>query len=1042
MPALRETAAWLAELQPTFWQELLQLDPLALVRGDLRRLRDEQRADLVQRLAVVIGTLAYPPYLESRERSFLQQLRHPGLAAQLEPLLTSDGVPSAAVRFAMDMAKGCSVQELVPVLIKQALDTAQPFGKRADALDILRDIMPDEAKTALRPLIHCIPEEDKRDEFRGDLLWTLWPAHLEPDELLPLLTPEQDDHYGGAYRFFMHQLERQDIQFSAASVRASLNWLSHNGATLEYRHRRTEFWARMSSLIWHRTWQVINEPGVKEAAAAAYATGTEHHDYFSVEGASDDARLEVLKVTLTNHYKGTRWSNVVFDFSRQKPLLSHTDWDRLFPLIYTKLSFGQRKWLATVLFRLLVDSRYGEAEAIYCQRYEQFHSAARRYASARTVRREWFKPCVLRSKIARFERKNWIQGQKRIRKETWRKRNRRRETLQKIGQHARFMRWLVGREVRYTCKQWNYFLNSLQLDKTEKNHYRHNVDPGQSKRWRRLAPSLKAKALDRLWEFIVQHPIPPTTWYEPGNRTSLGAEIMREGLVLLFSQREQLVRSQPPRFWQGLAPFLVRFDDSAHEGIRYELLSLTATNAPQEVDSAIALGMDARDAREHGSLNRFKDWYQWLPAARFPALLLSGIEFEVWNEELSAQVLTAMLEVNYVPAWEYVREMLSVPAGQTIKRPKLAASLFGSLLFRKENYLPDVWQYWEWLSNHPDIARAVISAEINHPSPRELTYLVGLQEEELEVLILWLTWTFDLLPTDVDDWSNDTPQGKYAGLRTAAAAELAERGTATAWRIIERLSEQLGQPFWIRGRLDQVRENLRRNAWVPASPEELIEMSQQAGKRLIRSATDLQELVLDSLRRFQADLHNELAVANTLWIPQKQGNKQVGHEVRDENFLSDVLRLYLDKDLRRPEILIKREVEIRKSIGVGTGQRTDLFIDAFTRDKKGEKVEVVTVVIEVKLAKNKETETALEGQLLPYLVDQHYKHGIYLIGWHYGQYDALPASKKDLSTLHHLLQNQTASVSDTYSIRTLILDIRLPADTARAKDTTELFETI
>jgi hypothetical protein len=179
-----------------------------------------------------------------------------------------------------------------------------------------------------------------------------------------------------------------------------------------------------------------------------------------------------------------------------------------------------------------------------------------------------------------------------------------------------------------------------------------------------------------------------------------------------------------------------------------------------------------------------------------------------------------------------------------------------------------------------------------------------------------------------------------------------------------------------------------------------------------------------------------------LWIPQKQGNKQVGHEVRDENFLSDVLRLYLDKDLRRPEVLIKREVEIRKSIGVGTGQRTDLYIDAFLRDKTGDKIEVVTVVIEVKLAKNKETETALEDQLLPYLADQSYKHGIYLIGWHYGQYDTLPASKKDLPTLHQLLKSQTESVTGKYSIRTLILDIRLPADTARSKDAAYLFEAI
>lgn len=400
-----------------------------------------------------------------------------------------------------------------------------------------------------------------------------------------------------------------------------------------------------------------------------------------------------------------------------------------------------------------------------------------------------------------------------------------------------------------------------------------------------------------------------------------------------------------------------------------------------------------------------------------------------------------MLEVNYAPAWEYVRELLSKPAGQVIERPRLAISLFSSLLFRKSDHLPDAWEYWEWLSNHPDIARAVIGGKVSHPMPGEFTYLAGFLEEELATLALWLTWAFELLPTDVDDW-NDNPRGPFAGLRTAVAAELAGRGTTTAWRLLEELGEQLNRPYWVRIRLDQVRENLRRNSWEPASPEELIEMSQQTDKRLIKSATDLQELVLDSLRRFQADLHNELAVANTLWIPQKSGNKQTGHKVRDENFLSDVLRLYLDKDLRRPEVLIKREVEIRKSIGEDTGQRTDLFIDAFTRDERGEKVEVVTVVIEVKLARNDETETALNDQLIPYLIDQPYKHGIYLVGWHYGQYDSLPGRKKTLIDLRQLLQSQTAAVPDTYSIRTLIMDIRLAADAERAKDDSELFEVI
>lgn len=622
VPALRETAAWLSELQPAFWQELLGIDPVALVRGDLRRLRDGQRADVVLRLAEVIGALAYPPYLENRERSFMQQLRHPDLAAQLEPLLTHDDVPPATMRFAMDMATGCQVLELVPALTNQALDAAQPFDKRARALNILRDIMPEEAKPALRSLIHDIPKEDERDEFRGDLLHILWPAHLRPDELLPLLTPERDSHYLGGYHAFTHRLEKAEILFSAETVQTSLAWLSRHGASLEYRHRQTELWNNVSILIWQRAWQFAAEPGMKEAIAAAYAVGVERHEYFSVKGASDEARLGVLKILLAKHYKTVNWVNVGFAYSQQDALIKQADWDGLFTFIYSRLSAGQRGWLARVLRRLLVDTLHAGLVEVYCQRYEQFLSAARRYASVRAVWREWFKPMILGSKEAEEDRKDWLQRKKRERKDDWKKKNRRRVTLRKIGKQVRFMRWLVGREVDRFCRQWHHFLNSLQLDRTEKNHYRQNVDPGQSKRWGRLASKLKEKVLDRLWEFIEKYPMPPIGWYGPANRTTCGAEVLREGLVLLLSQRGQLIRGQQPEFWQNLASFLVWADESAHEGIRHELLHLAATHAPQQVDSAISLSMDARDDREHGSLNKFKDWYRWLPAARFPALLL------------------------------------------------------------------------------------------------------------------------------------------------------------------------------------------------------------------------------------------------------------------------------------------------------------------------------------------------------------------------------------------------------------------------------------
>jgi len=255
-----------------------------------------------------------------------------------------------------------------------------------------------------------------------------------------------------------------------------------------------------------------------------------------------------------------------------------------------------------------------------------------------------------------------------------------------------------------------------------------------------------------------------------------------------------------------------------------------------------------------------------------------------------------------------------------------------------------------------------------------------------------------------------------------------------AWEILQELVTYLGQPFWLRARLDQVRENLRRNAWEPLPPDALATLSREATRRWVRSAADLQDLLLESLTRFQADLQGEPTTAQVLWIPLKDPKHKgriLGYEVHEENYFSNVLRQHLRQDLQRADILIKREVEIRPAMGSGTGQRTDIFVEAFTRSPTGEKLDVVVVVIEVKLSRHPEVAFALKTQLANYLTDQKYKHGIYLVGWHYGQYDPKPVNKPDLITLTSLLTQQTVAMAPDYTIKLCVVDIRLPADNDR-----------
>jgi hypothetical protein len=189
---------------------------------------------------------------------------------------------------------------------------------------------------------------------------------------------------------------------------------------------------------------------------------------------------------------------------------------------------------------------------------------------------------------------------------------------------------------------------------------------------------------------------------------------------------------------------------------------------------------------------------------------------------------------------------------------------------------------------------------------------------------------------------------------------------------------------------------------------------------------------LESLDRFQADLQGEPTTAEVLWIPQRaKGGRIEGHDVRSENFFSNVLRQHFRQDLQRANLLIKRELEIRPSLGAGTGQRTDIFVEAFTRGPANEKLAVITVVVEVKLSGNAESETGLATQLRGYLADQSYQHGIFLVGWHFGQFGRKPTARLGQSELLAQLNQQAAALAPNYHIKAKILDIRLPADTGR-----------
>ena len=159
----------------------------------------------------------------------------------------------------------------------------------------------------------------------------------------------------------------------------------------------------------------------------------------------------------------------------------------------------------------------------------------------------------------------------------------------------------------------------------------------------------------------------------------------------------------------------------------------------------------------------------------------------------------------------------------------------------------------------------------------------------------------------------------------------------------------------------------------------------------------------------------------------------------DENVLSDYVRDHLQGDLVGRGIVLNREVQLRPSVAPGTGQRTDIHIDATAKDVGRQVFETLTIVVEVKGAWNPELFTAMKTQLRDrYLSGTRMRRGLYLVGWFASALwrgkDArrarIPRVRRD--ALVKRLEKQARDEStDGIRIEALVLDATLPGENRR-----------
>ncbi|MFD5081670.1 NACHT domain-containing protein [Kitasatospora sp. NPDC058406] len=225
--------------------------------------------------------------------------------------------------------------------------------------------------------------------------------------------------------------------------------------------------------------------------------------------------------------------------------------------------------------------------------------------------------------------------------------------------------------------------------------------------------------------------------------------------------------------------------------------------------------------------------------------------------------------------------------------------------------------------------------------------------------------------------------------RDTVVQYLAARGSLDSVDELRRLTHSHPHAKPLARALRTAQRNHRERTWTRPGSHELHAILQDPRRRLVRDGADLTDVVLDALATLQHDLTQGTLPAALLWndtTPEVVNGEPTRRRLRypkDENLISDYLAHYLTNQLVDSGIVIGREVQINRNIG-GAGDRLDLLLRTAANNPAPDlnAPGIATVVIEVKGNWHNHLQNAMETQLAnDYIPALSATHGLYLVAY-------------------------------------------------------------
>ena len=946
VPQLRDVAAWFADLEPSVHEKLLALDPAALTRADLVGASEAQK----ESLAAALLDVAHTRRLDHLRRTDLLKLRGSGVASLAWAVLADKTRDLRTRMFALELVEECAGDQLDAELIELVLDDSENHRLRVAVTYGLTDRLDPPALVSLRPLLDSSSAEDPDESLKGCVLRRLWPTLLTVHEVLGCLKPPRQPNVYGSYRRFLEKdfvagLEQRDMPQVLAWIRTQP---PAAGAMADLHDAVIA--AGISSMS--------NADVAPELAATIVVLINRDHTFSQAppgDGIADqlgnpDVRRELM-IYLLPHIASGEISARILSFSHPQLVMSD-DLQWLIDRVGTSREPAEKDaWTQLVVAVCNFDDP-DQAQLVI--------NAARSSGMLADAIRPFTRAVELSSEEAHAQRERY---ERRVAREE--------ERLASAAARAPSLGMVSDALARFETGETNAWLSvTAQLGAID-GRVSFTGDLRRRPLWAEMDQECHERVISAAALFLNQADPANDQWFLTKNVPYIAGSAC-QAIMLTLHESPTRLDSLSPQVWKRWLPTIVRVsmmgvDEDSDE--RVTLRSKAYSAVPDDFIRCV-LALAQHEATEHGfpvALRIFH--YLW--DEHIEGQLLQQVKDGAGHPAVLLEVSRLLLERDVAAAFECLAELVPTPPPSD-PGSRTAAAMVGALLMVKAN--GGFAHVWTAAAGDEEFAGEVLTRVALHEERLGIELTSHLNEEELATLFLWLARHYPYEEDADDDDDVVSSAAAMRDLRGAVLVALQTRGSTAAVFELQGLRDELPELEWLGVVQSEALEAWGRASWVRRTPAEVIGLSADPRSQFVDDGADLIRVLVAAIGRAVDYLHGENQAMSEVW------NTGSTYRPKTEPELSDWLVRRLRGYMGHRLVVLNREVEVRRGSAAGLGDRTDIYVRAWS-DRPGER-EAVTVVIEVKGSWNRELMIALKDQLIDqYLCPVGLRHGIYLVGW-------------------------------------------------------------